>query len=159
MSAERMPDLVFEFLEDGTLRLEQDSGCGETVLVDLHPAQLRVLCERAGLVKPIPVDLADRLTEAHLRRLRGLVGRIEELHNAEAFFNDLFDRCANAVEWWSHIRAIFEMSQDLVADLGDHEPEQAHLGKVDAQDAPGQAELALGAGGAAVPPADGGAQS
>ncbi|MBI4999072.1 MAG: hypothetical protein HZC22_19655, partial [Rhodocyclales bacterium] len=98
MTAERMYDLSFEFLDDGTLRLEQSSGCGETVLVDLHPAQLRLLCERANLTKPTAL-LLDRLEAGHVRRLRTHLERIQRLVDDDTFFNDLFDRMPDGVEW------------------------------------------------------------
>lgn len=147
MTAERMLDLEWEFLDGGMLRLEQSVGCGETVLVDLHQAQLRLLCERAGLLKPAPIDLAEHLTAAHIRRLRGLADRIYELYDNEEFFNDIFDECSEGPEWWQYIRTIFEMSQDLLADLGAQGPEAAQPGQADAVVEPGQAKLDLGTAG------------
>lgn len=114
-----MPDLLVEILPDGNIRLEQSAGCGETCLVDLHPDQLRFLCERAGLLKPQPIDLAEHLTAGHIRRLRKLNERIGELLDTKDFFDEVFDRCPNAGEWWMHLRAIEEQAEELVADI-DH---------------------------------------
>lgn len=116
---EYMPDLSVEIQPDGTICLEQSSGVGETVRVDLHPVQLRFLCERAGLLKPQPIDLAECLTAGHVRRLRKLSERINELLDTKDFFDEVFDRCPNAGEWWMHLRAIEEQAEELVADI-DH---------------------------------------
>lgn len=54
MSMEKMYDLAFS-IDDQNIRLEQDSGIGEVHVIDLHPVQLRLLAERAGLLEPIPL--------------------------------------------------------------------------------------------------------
>lgn len=135
--SERMFNLQFEFLDDGSVDLEQ--GHLEPAVINLHPAQLRLLCERAGLLKPQPVNLAEHLTAGHIRRLRALHQRIQELFDNEAFFNELFDRCSNAAEYWQHIRAIYEQAEELIADVG------GDIDQVAASEAahPGQASLPL----------------
>lgn len=63
---ERIPDLGVDILEDGSINLEQNTGCGEMAYVTLHPCQLRLIAERAGLLKPpataeLPAGLIRRL--------------------------------------------------------------------------------------------------
>lgn len=69
-TTEKMLDLGIEFLEVGIIRLEQSSGCGETVLIDLHPCQLRLLAERAGLLEPVPAATWPRGFQRRIERLR-----------------------------------------------------------------------------------------
>ena len=67
---EKMADIGFEFLDDGTINLEQSIGCGETMLIGLHPCQLRHLAERAGLLNPAPGPTCPRGFKRRLHRLR-----------------------------------------------------------------------------------------
>jgi hypothetical protein len=66
---ERIPDLTFEFLEDGTVNLQQCMG-GETQYVCLHRSQLRLLCEAAGLISDGQVPFPIPSTRRRLERLR-----------------------------------------------------------------------------------------
>jgi hypothetical protein len=111
---ERMYDLKIEAMPDGLTRLEQDSG-GETVIIDLHPVQIRLLAERAGLY----ANTQPAVTNAHRRRFMALYGRIEEFYSCESFFDDIFDRIADGPEMWLHIRTIYEMAEEIASDLAD----------------------------------------
>ncbi len=75
---ERIPDLEFAILGDGIFRLEQSAGAGETAIVDLHPAQMRLLAERAGLLPPAPRPTWPR---GFTRRLYRLERRFCDLAN------------------------------------------------------------------------------
>lgn len=59
--SERMYDLEFEQLDDGTIRLEQKDYSGDSCIVDLHPCQLRYIAESAGL---LPARAVQVLTPA-----------------------------------------------------------------------------------------------
>lgn len=73
---EKMYDLGIEFSANGDVMLEQDAGCGERAYVQLHPCQLRLIAERAGLIDPDAQALP-----------RGLLRRLERLR---AMADDLF---------------------------------------------------------------------
>lgn len=110
---ERMHDLAFQ-IDDGTIRLEQRDYGGESCVIDLHPCQLRYIAERAGLLEPA---LEAAAMPTHLqRRVRALHSRIAEFYDCEFFFNEIYDQCSSGPEMWLHIRAIFEMAEDLVTE-------------------------------------------
>lgn len=145
---EHMYDVGFEFLENGTARLEQTAGSLEgATYIDLHPVQVRLLAERMGLLEPslqVPEPL---VTEAHKRRLTALCDRIAEFYHCEHYFNEIFERCASSAEMWLHIRAIYEMADDLIADIGgtgtDATPTPSAHASPAAELSPVQPELAL----------------
>lgn len=59
MPMEKMLDLAFEIYGNGTIALEQVAGSLEgPAYIDLHPMQLRMLAERAGLLEPVPLPTA-----------------------------------------------------------------------------------------------------
>ena len=45
----KMFDLKTEQLEDGTIRLSQMDYAGEDYVIDLHPAQMRLVAEQCGI--------------------------------------------------------------------------------------------------------------
>ena len=65
---ESMPALEIEILDDGTIRLEQSEGYGETDPIHLHPIQLRFVAEKAGLLDPQQPKMPPGL-EKRLRRI------------------------------------------------------------------------------------------
>lgn len=117
MTMERMPGLDFEFADNGVLTLEQESDGGPANVVTVHPVQLRFLCERAGLLKPQPINLAEQLTAGHVRRLLALRERTWALHGDERLFDQLFDLCPDGVEFWHDIVVIVEQVEELAAEF------------------------------------------
>ena len=53
---EQMYDLAIRPLAVGGFELEQSSGLEEPNLITLHPSQVRLLAERAGLLNPAPTS-------------------------------------------------------------------------------------------------------
>lgn len=81
MSAlERMHDLSIEALPDGGIRLEQSAGSlGEPAVIDLHPMQVRLIAERAGLLAPNPVPTWPRGFIRRMERLRDAASELYSL--------------------------------------------------------------------------------
>ena len=75
---EKMYDLEIEFLDDGRINLAQDSGCGEMVKVFLHPAQVRLIAERAGLATALPATIDSDLMVSQLKAIRDQAGALFE---------------------------------------------------------------------------------
>lgn len=113
---EIMFDLTFDQLDDGTIRLEQRDYCGGSVIIDLHPAQLRLLAEKAGLLAINPPAAWPRGFLRRLERLRGMaddLGRL--LYSAPCFPpGSVTDDVASA----GHLMDAFD---DLMADYFDDE--------------------------------------
>lgn len=70
MTVETFPPLTVEILPNGNLRLEdptETSSC-YTVIIDLHPAQVRHLAERLGLIVQSHTECAIGKSSAELQR-------------------------------------------------------------------------------------------
>lgn len=83
---DRMYDLAWE-IEGDNIRLTQDTGCGESSVVDLHACQLRLIAERAGLLGVNAQAESERrqegLIRVLLRKLIELQGVIHEQRDYE----------------------------------------------------------------------------
>lgn len=109
---EQFHHLSFEVLDDGTIRLEQRDYCGESVLIDLHPAQLEYI---AHSVRPnAPNEMTERITTLE-RRLCWLRDRFEEIRAAAP--SDMFDFCSEAFEFDAWIQASIDVADEYCADL------------------------------------------
>ena len=84
-----IPHLNIEFLKGGLIRLENES-MGDCYAVDIHPVQLRLLAEKAGIIRETSASEANTLrTNAELRRrLRSLKDRIDHLGEYLALHSD-----------------------------------------------------------------------
>lgn len=80
-----IPQLKIEVLVNGCIRLE-NTDCGESYAVDIHPTQLRYLAEKIGLAVAAP-------DAGHARRVEKLNRRLKVLH----------DRVLQLDQWlWQH---------------------------------------------------------
>ena len=114
----RMYALSWDVGADGMLRLEQPCGCDEPAVIDLHPAQLRVLCELAGLLPP------PRLVDATL--IAGQLARV--LDDADDLFRVLasvpcFPPGSGETEDVAMARRLVENIEDVLALVEPPEPE------------------------------------
>lgn len=107
---EHMYDLCVTDLDGGMLRLEQSAGIGETATIDLHLCQVRLIAERAGLIRAAaaPVWIVHRVKRIHARADH--LGRM--LASAPSFPPglDLGDDVLTAIDLLDDI-------EDLLADL------------------------------------------
>ena len=117
MTDEHMLDLTILPLENGGLELWQQDGQDEPDVIDLHPTQIRLLAERAGLFAATDPKLLDRLSAAHIGRLHALRDRIEEIYIV-GYRDEILERCDYGAEISVHLRAISDLADELIADLG-----------------------------------------
>jgi len=101
--SERIPDLQFEFMAGGSLRLEQSAGAGEMMTVLLHPCQIQLIAERAGL---IPYRIPER-------RLAILRERICDLVEDEYFRSDIWKRLCYGSEYLQRLDAIADLAVEF----------------------------------------------
>src|SRR3990172_7093229 len=101
---DRMFDLIIHPLVDGGFQLEQGGWPNEPDLINLHPVQVRLLAERAGLLPAPDPRLVDRLSARHAWCVRAVVDRLDEIHRF--YIDEIIDRCASAVEISLHLRAL-----------------------------------------------------
>lgn len=81
ITKEAIPHLNIEVLTGGILRLENES-MGDSYVVDVHPIHLRLMAERAGLVREASASDAELLRDLgrYKRALLMLRDRAEQLH-------------------------------------------------------------------------------
>jgi hypothetical protein len=129
---EFIPHLNIESLENGNLRLENES-VGDSYVVDLHPIHIRLLAEKLGLIASPAEPSAEQPTFAEqardVDRLKRNMLRVRE--NAL----QLQDKFATGADW-AHADLTFEMSlintlvhlldmavDDFADDFTGHDPE------------------------------------
>ncbi|WP_374515579.1 hypothetical protein [Niveibacterium sp.] len=114
---EHLFDLSFSIDADGSISLEQSFGCGEVAYITLHPAQLRLLAERAGLMDaPTSLD-APQLHRSFARHVRGLVERFNEFYLEGPYFEEILERCSRGPEIALHLRAICDLGEETIGEL------------------------------------------
>jgi hypothetical protein len=113
---EHIPHLNIESLDDGNLRLENES-MGDSYVVDIHPLHLRYMAEKLGLVREVSASEADALRTVTTlkRRLRVLLDRINHLddwlhqHSDTAHADLSYEQTYSMATW--------ELASEFCADL------------------------------------------
>lgn len=112
-----MYDLSIKPLADGAFELSQLAGSlDEPSMIHLHPLQVRFIAERAGVLSPPDPKLIDRLSANHIRRVRILRERVDEL--GRGYYSEIMDRCGSGFEIVLHLRALDELTEEMFIDLG-----------------------------------------
>lgn len=114
-------DLNIETLDDGTIRLEQRDYCGESVTLDLHPAQVAYLADSLSTniperVQTQPDWVKERIATLE-RRMHRMRDRFEECH--AALPSDMYERCGEAFEFDAWLMASIDVSNEFCADFHD----------------------------------------
>jgi hypothetical protein len=77
-------DLNIETLDDGTIRLEQRDYCGESVILDLHPAQVAYIADSLTVNTPERIQTQPNWAKERIatleRRMHWMRDRFEECH-------------------------------------------------------------------------------
>jgi len=109
-------DLSIDTLDDGTIRLEQRDYCGESVIVDLHPQQILHIANGLSVDthQAQPNGSAERIATLE-RRLLWMRDRFDECH--AALPSDMFERCAEAPEFYAWLQASLDVSAEFCADI------------------------------------------
>lgn len=102
-------DLSIDTLDDGTIRLEQRDYCGESVILDLHPAQV------AFIANCLPANSVPERIATLERRLLWMRDRFDECH--AALPSDMHERCAEAFEFDAWLMASVDVSTEFCADF------------------------------------------
>jgi len=99
-------DMKFEQLENGTVRLEQHDYCGESVIVDLHPEQLKFITRQVcGLSTATAVQVKDLE-----RRLSVLTSGIEAFVCDSGIRGEILDHCPAGLEFIARLDAILNLA-------------------------------------------------
>ncbi len=111
---EHMHDLAIELQPDGHIRLEQEAGSlegADTIL--LHPAQIRLIAERAGLLAPARPS-AQHQQERALRRLWCKL----DLMAADCWLDEIVDRVGEGLAYRGYAHDAMDTLEGIMEDLG-----------------------------------------
>lgn len=117
MNGEHMMNLTIKPLANGGFELSQQTGLEDPAAIELHPCQVRLLAERAGLLTPDPTA---RMSARHMRRIRFLRDRIKQLE--DVYRDEIIDRCGAGIEICLHMEAIADLACELVEDCSSVAP-------------------------------------
>ncbi|MFZ1545612.1 MAG: hypothetical protein WAT12_00690 [Candidatus Nitrotoga sp.] len=112
-------DLKVETLNDGTIQLEQRDYCGESVIIDLHPAQVAYIADRLPAKAPEhfqtqPNWAMERIATLE-RRMSWMRDRFEECY--AVLPSDMYKRCPEAPEFQAWLMASIDVATEFCADF------------------------------------------
>ena len=92
---EQMHEISFEQIQDGSLRLEQQSGVDEPNIILLHPEQLKYITRRTcGMDSATATSVKDLE-----RKLSILTAGLERFVCDSSIRGEILDRCGNGLEF------------------------------------------------------------
>lgn len=110
----RMYALSWDVGADGMVRLEQPCGCDEPAVIDLHPAQLRVLCEQTGILEAAPLPVLEKRLVA---RFRGLLAALEFLAE-DVWLNEIVEEVSDGLAYEIAMRHLLDDFRELAQMVG-----------------------------------------
>ena len=113
----RWHDLIIDRLKDGSIHLEQQSGCDEPNVIHLHPEQLLFIARQLCGMKP---ETAGKVAELE-RRIAVLTDRLQSFGCNEMFRSELIERCGHGFEYLAKLDAVLDLALEF--DGGRLEPE------------------------------------
>lgn len=144
----RMYALSWDVGADGMVRLEQPCGCDEPAVIDLHPAQLRVLCEQTGILDAAPLPVLEKRLVA---RFRGLLAALEFLAE-DVWLNEIVEEVSDGLAYEIAMRHFLDDFRELAQMVGAnaaHGEEEGTVAEAAQQDVvAGQAQQGVVAGAA-----------
>ena len=106
--AERFFDAEFELIDHNHIRLTQVD-CGDSYMVDLHPAQLRHFANLAGGYAP---EKANQVADLQ-RRLGVLVDKLQRIVCDDYFRKDLLNECGDGLEYMAKLDAVLDLALEF----------------------------------------------
>ena len=91
---EQMHEIRFEEIEDGSIRLEQQSAHGERDVIFLHPEQLKYITRRTCGMDGATADSIEALE----RKLSILAAGLERFVCDSSIRGEILDQCGNGME-------------------------------------------------------------
>jgi hypothetical protein len=111
-------DLSFEQLEDGTVRLVQQSGMDEPNVIHLHPEQVLYVARRLCGLKS---ETAEQVADLE-RRISVLTDGLQKLVTEQWFRDDIVKRCGDGIEIMVRLDALLDLAYEF--DGGRLQPEE-----------------------------------
>lgn len=110
---EQFHDLAFEQLEDGTIRLEQKDYCGESVIIDLHPEQVRFIARSMAGMKPDTTAIVADLE----RKLEVLADKIGAFVCEGSIRGEIIERCGSGFELMVRLDALYDLALEFTGGI------------------------------------------
>lgn len=112
-------DLTIDTLDDGTIRLEQRGYCGESAILDLHPAQVAYIADNLSAnvrerVQTQPNWAMERIATLE-RRLCWMRDRFGECDGELP--HDMYERCSEANAFYAWLNASLDIAMEFCADF------------------------------------------
>lgn len=107
---DKMFDLTIAHLADGNVRIKQQSGSGESYTIDLHPIQIRLLAERAGLLRHEPD--ARRVPDLE-RRLAVLTDKIQDFACDGSIRSEIIERCSYGLSIIARLDGLVDLALEF----------------------------------------------
>lgn len=130
-------DLNITKLDDGTIRLEQRDYCGESVILDLHPAQVAYIAGGVPVTAPERIQAQPQWAMERIatleRRMLWMRDRFDECH--VALPHDMYERCPEASEFYAWLMASVDVAGEFCADFPNAPsitPSNAHASPLEA---------------------------
>ena len=106
---ERMHEISFEHIEDGSIRLEQQSGVDEPNMIWLHPEQLKFIARRT-----CGMDSATAATVEDLeRRLSVLSTGLEDFVCESSIRGEILEDCRNGLEYIARLDGLLNLAYEF----------------------------------------------
>ena len=106
---EKMYEVGFEIIDDGTVKLDQQSGVEEPNVIWIHPEQLRFITRRlCGLNEATASQVQDLE-----RKLSVLTDRLERLVTAKWFRDGIINDCGDFAEMLSKLDGLVDLAIEM----------------------------------------------
>ena len=103
---EKMHEVSFELLEDGSISLEQQYGVDDPNVIYLHPEQLKFITRRmCGMDSATAASVEDLE-----RKIAVLTDRLGKLVEASWFRSSIIDRCGDGVEIIARLDGVLDLA-------------------------------------------------
>ncbi|WP_305073882.1 hypothetical protein [Propionivibrio sp.] len=106
---QKLHEISFDILDDGTISLEQQSGVDESSVIWLHPEQVRFIARRVcGLNEATATKVSDLE-----RKLSVLTDRLESLVVADWFRKGIINECGDGVEMIAKLDGLVDLAIEM----------------------------------------------
>lgn len=103
---EKMHEVSFELLEDGSISLEQQYGVDDPNVIYLHPEQLKFITRRMCGMDSATAACVEDLE----RKIAVLTDRLGKLVEASWFRSSIIDRCGDGVEIIARLDGVLDLA-------------------------------------------------
>lgn len=106
---QKLYEVSYEILDDGTVALEQQSGVDEPNVIWLHPEQVRFIARRVcGMSEATAAKVKDLE-----RKLSVITDRLEQLVTADWFRKGVINECDDGIEMIAKLDGLVDLAVEM----------------------------------------------